>query len=199
MKIFIGPYKTRWISKIHDNYMHWKYGRYEWDDNHNFFERSLEKLEDGLQWVYNKTINKILDDNSNQKVKVRIDNYDLWNADYTLALIISPILEQLKDGKAGSPHVDDKDVPAKLRSTKGTKENEWDTDSNWQARWEYVLEEMSWAFAMKARPDGWEEDFWTLDEDGNYLSTDTEGQKKHQARMDNGFRLFGRYYECLWT
>ena len=27
---------------------------------------------------------------------------------------------------------------------------------------------------------------------------DDEGRKKHQERMSNGFRLFGKYYEALW-
>ena len=76
MKIYIGPYRDRWVSNIHTNYMHWKYGRYEWDDNTNWFEGFLEKCEDGLQWFYNATINRILDERSSRKIEVRIDPED---------------------------------------------------------------------------------------------------------------------------
>ena len=33
---------------------------------------------------------------------------------------------------------------------------------------------------------------------GRFEWTDDEGRKKHQERMSNGFRLFGKYFESLW-
>jgi len=35
-------------------------------------------------------------------------------------------------------------------------------------------------------------------EDYHYNKWDTDGANAHQARMSNGFRLFGKYYENLW-
>ena len=53
-----------------------------------------------------------------QKVSVRIDNFDTWGMDHTLAYIILPMLKQLKETKQGSPYVYPEDVPTELRPTK---------------------------------------------------------------------------------
>jgi hypothetical protein len=207
MKIYIGPYRHRWISTVHANYMNKKYD-HDWNDNHNAFEKFLEKFEYGLQGVYNATINKILDKRKDQKIRVRIDNYDVWSMDHTLSHIITPMLQRLKKQKHGSPWVDDEDVPEELRSTAAPpKENEWDTDDNHEKRWDWVLDEMLWAFEQKQR-DNWEGDYYTYENDPTNTEMgvfglklvweDREGQKAHQARMSNGFKLFGKYYEALW-
>ena len=192
--------------------MNWKYGRFEWGDNINQFENALEKFEDGLQWFYNKTINLILDKRSGQKINVRIDNYDTWSMDHTLAHIVLPMLVQLHKTKHGAPWVDDEDVPEELRSTSAPpKENDYDTDDFHFKRWDWVLDEMIWAFEQKVRDD-WQGDYYEYDhvtpnKDSEDFSEslglklvweDPEGRKAHQERMSNGFRLFGKYYENLW-
>jgi hypothetical protein len=208
MKVKIGPYRSRAISNIHTNYMNWKYGRSEWEDNTNRFENYLEKLEDVLQSLYNATVNKILDKRSSQKISVRIDNYDTWSMDHTLAPIILPMLKQLKATKHGSPWVDDEDVPEELRSTNAEpKTDEYDIDSNHHKRWEWVLGEMVWAFEQKCRDD-WEGDYYKYEDDPTNTEglgiglklvwEDREGRKAHQTRMSNGFRLFGKFFENLW-
>jgi hypothetical protein len=206
MYVKIGNYRGRCISNIHDRYMNWKYGRNEWEDNRNKFEFLLEKYEDLLQTVYNKTINKFLDKRSDQKIKVRIDRWDTWSADNILAHIIHPILVELKQRKQGAPLVDDEDVPEELRSTSVMpKENEWDIDDNHFKRWDYVLDEMTWAFSQKLRNGGWEGDYYKYEDDPEELFgiklvwEDREGSKAHQERMSNGFRLFGKYFENLWS
>jgi len=203
MKIYIGPYRSRWISTIHDRHMMRRYGL-EWTDNADWKDRAWEKAEDVLQWIYNHTINLYLD-KVELTVKVRIDRHDTWSMDHTLAHIVVPMLKQLKETKHGSPFVDDSDVPDELKSTNAPpKENDYDIDDNHHARWEWVLAEMIWAFEQKTRDD-WESDYygeWIEDESktfgGDFESVDREGMKAHQDRMSNGFRLFGRYYECLW-
>jgi len=213
MKVYIGPYRSRAISNIHTNYMHWKHGRYEWENNTTRFEHALEKFEDALQWIYNHTINLYLDKRSGQKISVKIHNYDTWSMDHTLAPIILPMLVQLKETKHGSPWTDDEDVPEELRSTSAPpKENEYDTDDFHHARWDWIMGEMIWAFEQKARSDGWEGDYYEYDhvepdKDSTDFSEslglklvweDREGREAHQKRMTNGFRLFGKYFENLW-
>ena len=131
------------------------------------------------------------------------------------------MLKQLKDSKHGAPYVDDLDVPEELRSTSApAKANEWDTDDNHFKRWDWVLAEMIFAFECKV-DDSWQEAFssgefdqktvaceWDANgkakmykwEDGpNHTYTcDFEGMKVVEERIQNGFRLFGRYYEGLW-
>lgn len=219
MKIYIGPFRSRWISNIHTNYMHWKYGRYEWDENTNWFENSLEKFEDALQWIYNHTVNLILDKRSSQKIKVRIDSYDTWSMDSTLTHIILPMLKQLKDTKHGSPFVDPEDVPEHLRPPEG-QEDAWkngDVDDNHHPRWDWVIDEMIWAFEQINSD--WEDQYttgecdWKFEkiEDGEHKGhsrmvegpnhtavTDWDGRKAHQERMNHGFLLFGKYFQSLW-
>jgi len=214
MKVKISNYSSRWISEVHTRYMDKKYGRYEWGDNKDWKDRVWERVEDALQWLYNHTINLILDKRSSQKVNVRIDYWDTWSADHTLAYIITPILKKLREDKQGAPWVDDEDVPEELRRTSAPpKENEYDLDDNHFKRWDWVLDEMIWTFEQKSRSDGWEGDYYEYEhfdpindsEDfGERIGVrlkweDREGRKAHQERMNNGFRLFGKYYESLWN
>lgn len=178
MKVYIGPYSYRWVSAIHHRYMNRKYNC-DWHNNHNKFERFLEKVESFLLAVYNATINKILDKLPEQKIKIRIDDYDIWSMDDTLAHIISPMLKKLKEHKHGSSYVDNDDVPPDLRHP---VTDDPDHDSLIEKRWAYVLDEMIWAFERKVECD------YSYDDDYKY----------RQTRMNNGFRLFGKYYEALW-
>jgi len=195
MKIKISNYPSRLTSNIYTNYMQKKYG-FDWPEygpkglgpgkTEPFAEVWREKLEDFLQVCYTP-INYFLDKRT-QKIKIRIDRWDTWSMDHTLAPIILPMLIQLKETKHGSPDVDDKDVPEHLRSTSAPpKKNDWDTDDNWHKRWDWVLDEMIHAFDCKANKD---DVFMRFD--------DRSEQEKEQDRISNGFRLFGKYYENLW-
>jgi hypothetical protein len=154
---------------------------------------------------------------------VKIDRYDTWSMDHTLAHMVLPMLKQLKATKHGAPCVDDEDVPEGigLRSTEaGPKENEYDTDDNHFKRWDWVLDEMIFAFECKM-DDSWEDAFregeidWksvpcAWDEKGkptmyemqdgpkNTYKCDYDGMKIVHDRIQNGFRLFGKYYQALW-
>jgi len=135
------------------------------------------------------------------------------------------MLKQLQSEKHGAPFVDDEDVPEELKSTSAPpKENEYDTDANHFKRWDYVLNEMIFAFEHKV-DDSWEDDYrsgehdilWVpVDKDGNEVpkgehkfmqmskgpkdtyECDYDGMEIVHKRMKNGFRLFGKYYEGLW-
>lgn len=212
MKVRIGPYVNRWTSYIHDRHMNRRYGK-DWDDNKDWIDRAVEKLESSLQSLYNATINRYLD-KKERRIVVKIDRYDTWSMDHTLAHIIVPMLHQLKATTHGSPNTDDEDVPEHLRSTAAPPVEKWHEDGNLHARWEWILDEMIWAFEQKTRG-WWEEDYiiehaeidFDVERDENGFKPlkwkkegkyDREGEKAHQARMSNGFRLFGKYYEALW-
>lgn len=141
----------------------------------------------------------------NRAEKIEIERFDTWSMDHTLALIIHPMLVQLKDTKHGAPNVDDEDVPENLQSVNAPpKENDYDTDAYWFDRWDWVLDEMIWSFNEKNKDDS-EKDFYgpyTESEDdtsfGHFEWIDHAGMKSHRERISNGFRLFGKYYENLW-
>ena len=138
---------------------------------------------------------------------VKIDQYDTWSLDHTLAHIIHPMLVQLNESKHGAPYTDDEDVPEYLRSHMAQpKENEWDTDSLHFMRWDWIIGEMIWAFEQELKDDD-EDQFFDhtesrgikdFNESMKKLKVDHEGLEAHQKRKANGFRLFGRYYQNLW-
>jgi len=180
-------------------------------------DRPITALYKFLQWVESK---------KKRKVKVHIDQWDTWSMDHTLAYIVVPMLEQLKATKHGSPFVDDKDVPKELRSTSAPPLSENDKDCGAVddlhfKRWDWVLDEMIFAFLSKLDEGKWEDQFYTgeydfvskateFDENGkpklyqlvkgpnDTKKIDMKGLRAYQKRISNGFRLFGKYYENLW-
>ena len=221
MKAVIGPYRDR-ISgplKLQDWYFAKRFGKFNYDyseADYTWYDRVIAKVTDAMMDVLNKTINKYLDKNE-RKIKIHIDDYDVWGADHTIALVVHPILLKLKLKKHGSPHVDDDDVPEHLRSTAAPpKENEWDIDDNTHARWDWVMNEMIWAFEQCAKDDKGEEQFYSGNVDFKFdkeedselyrmghgpnhtFEVDRVGQKAHYDRINNGLRLFAKYYFGLW-
>jgi len=189
MKVKIGNYPNRLMSRFHTRYMDNKYGFVDWPEEQTRFERSLEWLEDRVQDFYNM-FNWIWFDRRTQKVKVHIDPWDTWSMDHTLAPIILPMLVQLKDTKHGAPFVDNVDVPKQLRATKKQIEaygKKGEVDPKHFDRWDWVLDEMIYAFDCKANKD-----------DVYMRIKDRDEMQKEQERISNGFRLFGKYYESLW-
>lgn len=139
-------------------------------------------------------------DDEDQEVKVEIDNYDTWSMDYTLAHIVIPMLKQLKETKHGAPFVDMEDRPEHLQTT---ELDEYNTDIYHFDAWDWVMDEMIFAFESKFND--WEDQFWgewiedeTKTMGGYHKNVDWDGRKKYQERIYNGFKLFGKYYESLW-
>lgn len=141
-------------------------------------------------------------------IDIQIDPWDSWNADNTIALIALPILKQLQKTKHGAPYTADEDVPEAIRSTSAKpKENEWDTDEFHFDRWEFILSEIIFAFEQICKGDH-EAKFFDHSE-ANYteddimqqirkIKVDKEGLTLHWTRINNGLRLFSKYYFSLW-
>jgi hypothetical protein len=211
MKIKIGGYPSRLVCNIHSRHMAKKYEGLSYE-NHTHEDHVLEVIEELVQSVYN-VFNWLWFDRRTQHIKVRIDKSDTWSMDHTLAHIVLPMLVQLKRTKHGAPNVDNADVPKELRmSKKGMTQfaKDGSTDDKFFKRWDWILDEMIWAFDQKCRDD-WEGAYYEYREMGPEESKDPdnlfglklvwedrEGQKAHQERMTNGFKLFGKYYENLW-
>lgn len=137
-----------------------------------------------------------------RNINVKIENFDTWNMDATLALIIVPMLKQLKEQKQGAPNVDEEDVPESLWANRDEIQHEGDIDSNWFKRWDYIIDEMIWSFEQCTID--WESQYYEYGDDpGDFglkiTKSDDDGRKAHEKRMSNGFKLFGKYYRCLWT
>ena len=178
MKVYIGPYKN-WIGpyQIAEKILFWK-------DKSCDAVRRLGNWFDSIKWLVR--LCEWIDSKRHRKIKVRIDKYDTWNMDYTLAHIILPMLKQLKETQQGAPQVDLEDVPEELRVD--DKVHPYDEDGNYFKRWQYVLNEM--LFAFESQHNDWKDEFLAKD--------DFEAIRKVEERIQNGFRLFGKYYQALW-
>ena len=188
MKIHIGPYVDNHIrSKLLDTYKKEFYS-----DPVTRFEKFLDKTDTFFQFVLNHTLNPILA-RRKRKVKVHIDDYDVWGAGTTLAQVIHPVLVKLKEKKKGAPWTYDEDVPKHLRSTAYGKNKKDHVDENFFARWDWIMSEMIWAFEQEMDIDNRSSEmFW---ENGFYS---VEKAKAYQDRIENGRRLFAKYYDGLW-
>jgi len=245
MKVYIGPYKNWfgpyqlaeklcfWVKPVTD-----KYGiKSKPDWVHNFGEflahGSVEPESDfhtGIDLLNRKDRHNTLlyrfllwvESKRKRKVKIRIDKYDTWGMDSTLSMIILPMLKQLHATNHGAPLVDDDDVPEHLRSTAAPpKENEYDTDGNHFARWNWIMDELIWTFEQLQPDCDWEDQYRTGDYDlrsvpcewdengkpsmyemkdgpNHTVKIDNDGMTAHQNRINNGLKLFGKYYQGLW-
>jgi len=187
MKVILGKYRAPVMCRLFTDYMD-RTHILGWPDEYSFYERFLEKLEDSAQWVLDHTVNPFRRKEGYEYI--RIDYWDTWSMDHTLAPIILPMLRQLIDTKHGAPNVDPQDVPDELKPTavellKYQKDGE--TDEKFFARWDYVMDEMIYAFDCKANKD-----------DVFMRFENPEEAAAEQERISNGFRLFGKYYEALW-
>jgi hypothetical protein len=83
-------------------------------------------------------------------------------------------------------------------------------------RYEWALDEMIWAFEQ-LNDENWEDQYWKtkpeidfdeyLEDEGKTSKplrwkvegeADWEGMQKHRDRIQNGLRLFGKYFQTLW-
>ena len=109
----------------------------------------------------------------NRATRVEIEPYDTWSMDCTLAMIIHPMLVQLKATQHGHPST--------------LTEQEWDK----------ILDEMVWAFGHKSKEmDAADMCADKCDSYGDPVCMACINET--QERLTNAFALFGKYYEQLW-
>jgi hypothetical protein len=182
MKVHIGKYPGPIQCKIFTKHMDERYGFIKWPEEYSRYEKFLEKLEDSIQWILNNTVNRFR--GYKQYEYIRIDPWDTWSMDHTLAPIILPMLRQLVDTRRGAHYVENEDRPEHLRAEKPT---DYGIDEFHSQAWDWVMDEMIYAFDCKANKD-----------DVSMRFESREEMEVEQARISNGFRLFGKYYEALW-
>ena len=225
MKVYISKYRDHWFSPYvwFEKIFFWKdWAKRDGPDFPEWVEKATDKLtpiSEGIQWILDKVHPRV--------EYVKIDRWDTWSMDSTLAPIILPMLKQLKEIQHGSHLVDLEDVPPEMRST---SYEEWDNqlvfdfyndpelckqniESDVHTRWAWVLDEM--IFAFESYTYDWEKKYSSGNHDIRFekmedgmsrmvvgpndtYQCDYDGLKKEQDRIDNGLRLFGKYYRGLW-
>lgn len=103
-----------------------------------------------------------------REISVEIYNYDLWNVDITLAIIIHPILIKYKNGL-----------------------NSYPSDLETIDEWKLILDKMIYSFGQliveeNDEPKDYKVDGWK------------DRQKVYWEKVQEGFNLFGKYYMNLW-
>lgn len=202
MHVKIGPYHHWWgpyqiADLIFGNPPE------EWETSTPTWRRRWsDKLGDWLSTTWVAKACTWVESKRKRNIYVRIDDYDVWNMDETLKLIIAPMLVKLKAQKHGSGNIDDADVPEHLQSTAVPKpEHEWDIDDNFHARYAWFLDELIWVFSTDHETvlDGFVEFTESETQPGlKRLKLDDVGLREYNARVSNAYRLFGKYYQTLW-
>lgn len=223
MKVKIGPYKN-WIGpyQIVDTIFFWCK---ETDTEEpttcenvkekitDFLIRGFSKNLDHCTWFY-KMLEKI-NNKRTRKIKIRLDPWDVWNADESIALILVPILKKFRESRIGSPQISSEDIPEYLIEEKESHEHK-------MKQWEWVLGEMIWAFEQSIES-GHEptESFYYFEGDpvleiqsrdeagfptvykntGTFHKSfyeDKEGLRIYNKRREKGRELFSKYFDALW-
>lgn len=153
----------------------------------------------------------------NRKIDIRIDSYDTWNMNSTLAYIILPMLKQLKETRHSSammPAFDQTSTSSVQYCFPFYEEGDKLAWEQGHKQWEEILDKMIWSFEQINTE--WEEQFESGVSDTYFEKVpgtehsilkhgpnhtyryDTEGAIKYQERIQEGLELFGKYYQNLW-
>jgi hypothetical protein len=202
MKVYISKYRSHWLSPytILEKVLFWEdsdtiYGlKKEIGDNvylsSGIFDPNRDKYADTKPYIafllralepVCDVILKVLDTIHPKIDYVKIDRWDTWSMDHTLALIILPMLKQLKDTKHGVPsafvhNADGTEIPFEIAEKK----------------WDATLDKMIWSFEQIIDEDI-EDQFHTGGGEFN-----VKGYQKHQKKVQEGLDLFGKYFRNLW-
>jgi hypothetical protein len=189
MKVYIGPYRDYFGPyQIADKIFFWVNKNGIYADDPPIFSRWDYKLHEKfgdwlgeIQWL--NDLCSWIESKKERKVKIRIDKYDTWSMDHTLALIIHPMLVQLNNTNHGFFCPDREDVPSIPDD---------DDETLVEQRYKWVMEEMIWAFENLKNDNDYEL-FYNKE-----TGWDHEANQAHHDRIANALRLFGKYYRALW-
>lgn len=149
---------------------------------HEIAEQPRTRLARFFDWVHDKR---------NSRDTIKIEPWDTWSFDVTLARIIVPALKQLRDSSRSFSLVDDEDVPDELRSNLTEEErSQGVTTENCQKKWKWVLDKMIQSFEHVSSEDNFDMIRYTTDGGFDY--------EQYQKEVQEGIRLFGKYYSSLW-
>lgn len=145
------------------------------------------------------------DNDENRVVNIEIHDYDLWNVDSTLTLIIHPLLVKFRDSnRMGFFPVMNEDLPDELHVDEkklysySSNEEERVSEEMLSKREIYILNEMIYAFE-NIKNNSEINVLWGEYDSGKICKE--EFMKKvdlHENRKQNGLRLFGKYFQSLW-
>lgn len=123
--------------------------------------------------------------------EIEVEYRDMWSIDSTLSLILEPLFKMFKEKTNKFIHVDNEDLPEHLQGPDGfyfTKHSfSKEEEKLLSDRMHWMLDEI--IYAASSINNDWESDH------DDYSS---EEYKKQDSRIDNGFRLLGKYMRTFW-
>lgn len=162
-----------------------------------------------------------------RKIKIQIDDHDIWSFDHTLANIILPGLLYYRQAAISIPNNVINDSPTN-RST-GDKQqcfefykiSDDDIENMQLKEWHDILDKMIWSFHQILSCDideqyshgkanfAWvpapesasyssEEELFILQDNSTDYWVDFDGIKLHNERIQEGLTLFGKHFRDLW-
>jgi hypothetical protein len=100
-----------------------------------------------------------------------------------------PLLQEFNKYRNGAPVVDIDDVPDELKVQVFSDPADH-CDDNFFKRWDWVINEIIWTMEQLVNEDDIHNVLQHEDGYDDFL--------QNQLRMDNGLRLFGKYFRNLW-
>ena len=167
-KYYFGPYQLARLIRIPEKYE---------DDFVSYLDKI--KVSKFLDWVYTKR---------KRKVKVKVDSWDWYSADTTIALITVPLLKELREHKQSYGFIDVEDAPDRFKPDEEVNKNSFDWDSKASDRYAWFLDEIIWALSQSI-----EEDDFSIESPSYH-----EDICEYEKRLSHGLYLFGKYFRTLW-
>ena len=139
--------------------------------------------------------------NGKRKIDVLIERHDTYSMDHTLALIIYPLLIQLKESKQGVPH----DVVNDIGGEDYTDQDSFDfyKETHDEAfdkaceRWDEILNKMIWSFEQILK-----DDYDSLYHHGkpkyDWVETDKQYPNPISGKMEPTYRMVDKNPDEHW-
>jgi hypothetical protein len=144
-----------------------------------------------------------------RKINVEVHPWDTYSLYHTMALVIHPLLVAYKNDiverDAGVPS---DFLPAIDVSGLSEEEAQKVHEEHWTKaldEWLSILDKMIWSFQQCMEDYAGEEDFFSVrevpvnpDDPFGRFDIDQNGLNDYYEKIDEGLKLFARYYRSLW-
>ena len=135
---------------------------------------------------------------------VKIDSYDTWNCDWTLAQIAAPLFKAFGQDLDSTGKIDKEDVPEELRDT-------FNEDGFSEQAYKWVIDEVTYAMTEIANDRANEPEVYRDDPTIPRAENDPIGLSQlvqipgalaayeaYNKRIQNGCVLLGKYLQTFW-
>lgn len=133
------------------------------------------------------------DDESERIINVQVDEWDTWNMDQTIALMVLPLIKKYKEEMESRGMCFPGSLYSQVRESYNPDQNEILSEEELEELvrdtcgnlWNEYVEAMIFSFEEAIE---------------GYTGTfDTKEYQKYQQKIQDGFELFGKYFTSLWT